>query len=98
MKKMTAIILFFCFNALLIFFEVHKQGQYVKLSYEIQKLQTELSNLAKEQNDLMFSLHSLQQPNIIKNIAKKELNMKNIELKNIKKLSVNDKDTVETNQ
>ena len=46
----------------------------------------------------MFSLHSLQQPNIIKNIAKKELNMKNIELKNIKKLSVNDKDTDETNQ
>ena len=83
---MSAIVLFFCFNALLIFFEVHKQGQYVKLSYEIQKLQAEVCNLTKEQNDLIYSLHKLQQPDIIQDIAEKKLAMKPIELKNIIRL------------
>lgn len=91
MKKMSAILLFFCCNALLIFFEVHKQGQYLKLSYEIQKLQTEICTLSKEQSNLIYSLHKLQQPDIIQKVAKKKLNMKPIELKNIRKID-------ETNQ
>ena len=84
MKKMSAIVLLFCCNALLIFFEVHKQGQYLKLSYEIQKLQAEIYNLNKQQHDLVYSLHALQQPDVIKEIAEKKLAMKPIELKNIK--------------
>lgn len=83
MKKISAIVLFFCFNALLIFFEVHKQGQYLKLSYEIQKLQAEICTLTKEQSNLIYSLHKLQQPDIIQKTAEKKLGMKPIELKNI---------------
>jgi len=86
MKTISAIILFFCCNALLIFFEVHKQGQYLKLSYEIQKLQTEITTLTKQQNELTYSLHKLQQPDIIQEVAEKKLNMKKIELKNIKSM------------
>ncbi len=78
MKKMTAIVLFFCCNALLIFFEVHKQGQYLKLSYEIQKLQTEIGTLTKEQSNLTYALHQLQQPDNIQEVAEKKLNMKPI--------------------
>ena len=89
MKKMTAIVLFFSCNALLVFREVHKQGQYLKLSYEIQKLQAEICNLTKQHNDLVYELHALQQPDIIKDIAEKKLGMKPIELKNIKRVPDN---------
>ncbi len=84
MKKMSAIVLLFCCNALLIFLEVHKQGKYLKLSYDIQKLQAEICSLTKQQNDLLYSLHAFQQPDVIREIAEKKLVMKPIELKNIK--------------
>lgn len=87
MKKISAIVLFFCCNALFIFFEVHKQGQYLKLSYEIQKLQAEICDLTKQQHDLIYALHALQQPDVIKDIAETKLSMKPIELKNIKPAS-----------
>lgn len=84
MKKISALILFFCCNAALIFFEVHKQGKYLKLSYEIQKLQAQVCNLSKQKTDLTYELYSLQQPDKIQEVAIKDLNMKNIELKNLK--------------
>lgn len=87
MKKMSAIVLFFCCNALLIFFEVHKQGQYLKLSYDIQKLQTQICDLTKEQSNLIYALHALQQPDIIEAVAEKQLAMKPIELKKIQTVS-----------
>lgn len=85
MKKISAIVLFFCFHALLIFFEVHKQSDYLKLSYEIQKLQNEHRELTKEKSHLTHSLHTYQQPCHIQEIAEKQLSMKSIELKNVKK-------------
>ena len=91
MKKISAIVLFFCTNALLIFFEVHKQGQLIKVSYEIQKHQTTLSNLKKEKRAITFKLLELQQPNIIKEFAKENLNMQPIQLKNVKKAHENNK-------
>ena len=87
MKKTTAILLFLCCNALLVFFEVHKQGQYLTLSYELQKLQSKISVLSKQHSDLMYTLHALQQPNTIQNHVQKSLSMKPMELKNIKKIS-----------
>ena len=92
MKKISAIVLFFCCNALLIFFEVHKQGQYLKLSYEIQKLQSRLAEVTQQKNELIYSLHKLQQPDIIQNIANKQLSMKPIELKNVKKVTDDEAD------
>jgi len=84
MKKISAIVMFFCFNALLLFFEVHKQGQYLKLSYDIQKLQTELSHLSKEKDSLLYALHKLQQPDKIQETVEQQLNMKPIEIKKVK--------------
>lgn len=86
MKKISAIVLFFCFHALLIFFEVHKQSHYLKLSYDIQKLQTELSELAKQKSQLMHTLYRYQQPCDLQEIAEKKLLMKPIELKDVKKI------------
>ena len=86
MKKISAIILFFSCNGILIFFEVHKQAKYLKLSYDIQKLQAQVYVLHKQKNDLMYELHSLQQPDNIQDTAIKNLGMKNIELKKIKKI------------
>lgn len=83
MKKTTAILLFFCCNALFIFFEVHKQGQFLKLSYEIQKLQGKITTLTKEQNELRYQLNILQQPDLIAKIAGEKLEMKGIELSNV---------------
>ena len=87
MKKMPAIVLFFCFNALLIFFEVHKQSYYLQLSYQIQKLQNQLHELTKQKSDLTHTLHTYQQPGTIKDIAEKKLAMKSIELKDIQKIT-----------
>ena len=87
MKKISAIVLFFCFHALLIFFEVHKQSNYLKLSYEIQKLQTQLNELTKQKSTLTHTLYTYQQPCNIKDIAEKKLFMKPIELKDVKKIS-----------
>jgi|GEM_PF-613175 len=98
MKKMSAIVLFFCFNALLIFFEVHKQGQYLKISYEIQKLQTKICSITKEQNDLIYSLHTLQQPDNIQTIAQEKLAMKPIELKKVTLLPSGDIQTIQDTQ
>ena len=88
MKKTSAILLFLCCNALLIFFEVHKQGQYLQLSYQLQKLQSQISILHKEHDHLVYALHELQQPNIIQNIAETKFGMKPIELKKIRQACV----------
>lgn len=91
MKRISAIVLLFCFNALLIFFEVHKQGQYLKLSYDIQKLQGQIAILVQQQNKLIYSLYCLQQPDTIQEIAYKQLAMKPIELKRIKSIPPDNK-------
>jgi len=91
MKKMTAIILFFCFNALLIFFEVHKQSHYLKLSYEIQKLQIQFHELTKQKSHLMHTLYKHQQPSQIQHHAEEKLLMKPIELKDVKKINETNK-------
>jgi len=89
MKKMSAIVLFFFFNALLVFLEVHKQSYSLKLSYEIQKLQTQFHELTKQKSNLMHTLHTYKQPDNIKEIAEKKLYMKPIELKDVKKNNEN---------
>ena len=83
MKKTTAILLFLCCNAFLVFFEVHKQGQYLKLSYELQKLQSQIAILSKQHSDLIYALHAQQQPSNIQNIVEQQMAMKPIELKQI---------------
>ncbi len=84
MKKITAILLFFICNALLVFLQVHKQGQYLKLSYEVQKLQTQVTQLKQEQNNLIYMLYNLQQPDKIQKFAQTKLGMEPIILKTIK--------------
>lgn len=85
MKKISAIILFFCCNSIFIFFEVHKQAKYLTLSYEVQRLNHELHKLKKEQTHLIYELSRLQQPHNIADYAEKNLGMKKIEHKKIKK-------------
>lgn len=85
MKKISAVVLFFCFHALLIFFQVHKQSHYLKLSYDIQKLQTQHAQLSQQKSHLLHTLHTYQQPCHIQAIAEKKLSMKSIELKDVKK-------------
>ena len=89
MKKITALLLFFSCNALLVFLEVHKQGQYLKLVYEIQKLQTQITKLKKEHSTLTYELTALQQPVHIATCAEQKLGMKPMELKNIQKIKEN---------
>jgi cell division protein FtsL len=84
MKKTSAILLFFCCNALLIFLQVHKQGQYLKLSYELQKLQSQITLLNKQHSDLIYALQAQQQPHSIQDIAEKQMAMQPIELTKIK--------------
>lgn len=83
MKKTSAMLLLLCCNALFIFLEVHKQGQYLTLSYQIQKLQSQLNILEKEQSNLLYNLHAEQQPDIIAQKAEQQMLMQPIELKNI---------------
>jgi cell division protein FtsL len=83
MKKTSAILLLLCCNALFIFLEVHKQGQYVKLSYDLQKLQSRITILEKEHSNLLYNLHAEQQPDIIEKKVEQQMSMQRIELKNI---------------
>ncbi len=84
MKKNSALLLLLCCNALLVFFQVHQQGLYVKMSYELQKQQAQLRQLKEEQAQLIYQLQKAQQPDIIQEIAEKDLQMIPIALKNIR--------------
>lgn len=95
MKKISAIVLFFSCNAILIFFEVHKQSKYLTLAYQTQKLQAKICQLHKQKTELTYKLYTLQQPDKIQDIAIKNLAMKNIELKTVKKIM---KESHEINQ
>ena len=85
MKKMTAMVLFFCFHALLIFFEVHKQSIFLTLSYDIQKLQSQKAILNKKQDFLRYTLQQHQQPHIIASTMKEKFEMQPIQLQQIQK-------------
>jgi len=85
MKKIPVFVLFFCFQALLFFLQVHKQGKYLKISYDIQKLQAQLIDLEKQKCNLFYKLYRHQEPNIVADIAEKKLMMQPIELKDVKK-------------
>ena len=87
MKKISAIVLFFCTNALLVFFEVHKQGQITKSSYEIQNLQAKIASLQKEKRSISFKLHALQEPDELQSFAENTLKMRPIQLKHVKQTS-----------
>ncbi len=85
MKKMTAIVLFFCFHALLIFFQVHKQSIFLTLSYDIQKLQSQKIALTKKQHFLRYTLQNYQQPHIIAQTMQEKFDMQPIQLQQIQK-------------
>jgi hypothetical protein len=85
MKKMTAMVLLFCFHALLIFFEVHKQSIFLTLSYDIQKLQSQKAILYKKQHFLQYTLQQNQQAHIIASNVKEKFEMEPIQLQKIQK-------------
>lgn len=86
MKKTSAIVLCICINALLIFFQVHKQSQIIKVLRDIQQQQKQFNLLLQKKRTLKFNIHQEQQPDKIKAIAQEQLTMKPISLKKVKSI------------
>jgi len=86
MKKPTFIILFIGTNIFFIFVQVYKQSQVIKLSYQKQKNEAEKEALSQKKDDLTQQLYALKNRTSIKKYAQNKLNMRKINLKQIKKL------------
>lgn len=86
MKKIPAVVLFICINALLIFFQVHKQSQIIKVRRNIQTHQKKIDQLEQKKRELNVQLHRIKQPYKIKQFATDKMNMKPISLKKVKKI------------
>lgn len=86
MKKIPAVVLFICINALLIFFQVHKQSQIIKVRRNIQTYQKQIDKLEQKKRTLKVQLHQKKQPCKIKKVATDDMQMKPISIKKVKKI------------
>ncbi len=83
MKRATFILLFFSTNILFVFLHIHKNGKIDKICYQNQSKQRELDILRQQKEVLTHQFQALKNPSAIKEYAAKELNMKNVALKQV---------------
>lgn len=82
----SLIIFFVIINLSFIFLQIHKQSQFVKLSYRKQQLEKEQDQLVKHRNELVHKIYLQQNPKAIKQYATHELNMRDTSVTQIHKL------------
>ena len=70
------IVIFVATNLLFIFLQIHKQSQFVRLSYDKQRLEKEHETLLKERNDFVHKLYLQQSRKHVKQYAKDKLGMR----------------------
>ena len=76
-----------CINLSIIFLLIHKQNKFIKLLYELQKLQENKSELLQEKKALTLNFHKGQQLSAIQTFAKNNLHMNSISLKEAKTIN-----------
>lgn len=90
MKKATFIALFVSAHVILIFLQIHKHSQRIRLSYQTQKNEAEKELLVQKKQDLTQQVYALKNRSAIKKFALNKLNMSKIQLKQINKLGRNE--------
>ena len=82
----SLVSLFLVVNLLFIFLQIHKQSQFVKISYARQRLEKEKEHLTKQKNDLAQQLLLQQSRKNVQNYASKQLNMRPTTVQQIHKI------------
>ncbi|MBT4856093.1 hypothetical protein HOM50_05230 [bacterium] len=91
MKKNGFLVLFITINIAIVFLIIYKQNIFIKHSYTNQKLEKELELLETKKEELTQELYKMQNPNHVKEYAKKNLGMENLPLKRIRKIEMDTK-------
>jgi hypothetical protein len=86
MKRTTFAIIFFSTHVLFILLTIHKQNLFISLSYEKQKNEQLCAELQEKKTLLSRNYHALTSPIIVKDFAKKNLQMESVALSQVRKL------------
>lgn len=78
--------LFVVVNLGFLFLQIHKQSQFVKLSYGKQRLEKELGQLEKQRNDLVHRLYLQQSHKTVQKYATNKLGFQSTSVKQIHSL------------
>ncbi len=87
MKKSAFLALFIVPNVGFVLLHLHKQSQFIHLSYTKQKIELETGTLAKQKQELTHQLYTLYDRARVLNYAKKELNMTQTKVGQFKKIN-----------
>ncbi len=74
-------------NIAIIFLIIYKQNLFIKYSFKNQELTKEIEKLDAKKESLTQELYTMQNPNHVKEYAKKQLGMDNLPIKRIHKLA-----------
>jgi hypothetical protein len=86
MHKLTFLFTVLGTQLLLVFLLIHKSGQFIKESYQKQKLELAKSELVHKKEIYTNQLYACKNPAIIKKFAQTELGMQPVKLSQIKRL------------
>lgn len=83
-KKSLLFYSFICVNILFIFLQIYKQSNFVKLSFEKQRIEKEKEQLLQKKDSITQQLYILKNPANIKEFATRNLKMQKVKLNQIK--------------
>ncbi|NBP15212.1 hypothetical protein EBU95_12555, partial [bacterium] len=72
---------------LLIGIKINKQSQFIKISYERQRLEQKKIELLQQKQALTNDLYAFQNPALIKQFAQETLKMEPLNLKQVKRIT-----------
>ena len=87
MKKSAFLALFIGANVGFVLLHLHKQSQFIHLSYTKQKIELETCTLVKQKQELTHQLYTLYDRARVLSFAKKELNMTQARVGQFKKIT-----------
>ena len=90
MKKSYFIIIFISTHIFFIFFQIHKHSRAIKLSYHKQKGEQKKERLSQKIQELTQRLYEKKERSSIKKFAKNTLNMRKIQLNQIKTIHLHE--------
>ncbi len=89
-KALTSglVVVFVMINVMFIFLQIHKQSQFVQLSYARQRLEKEKELLLRQRNELVHQLHVKQSRKNVQKYAQEQLGMRESSVSQIHKISL----------
>lgn len=86
----AVVVIFVTINLLFIFLQIHKQSQFVKLSYSRQRLEKEQEQLIRQRNDLVHQIYLQQDRKHVQKYASDKLGMSKTGVGQIHKINTKD--------